>query len=148
MKAIMETFDKTILLIDNDLPFLERLKLLLEKEGYHTIYIAKNCYEALSIIEKNEDIYIITEFYFKSMNGEDLINKIKKRLNGKMKLIILSKTDKLSDSFKTMRLGALSFIHKTEKEWPTLVNESLRNWINYYNEQELLRQEFRTGIYA
>lgn len=138
----MKKFNETILLIDNDYNFLEKVKKLLESEGYINVVIARNCKDALNLIEDIEDLYIISEFQFKSMSGEELLTKLKKRLNGKMKVIILSNSKKLSDSFKTMRLGALSFIHKTEDNWKSILNDSLTTWITYYNQKEMMRNDF------
>jgi DNA-binding NtrC family response regulator len=148
MKAIMSDYDKVILLIDNDTIFLEKLKTLLENEGYQRVYIATNCIDALSFIKDSGDLFIITEFQFKIMDGEALLRKIKRKLNSKMKVIVLSETTKLSDSFKTMRLGALTFINKHEKGWKSTLNDSLRTWIDYYNHQEFIRQEFKQNLYA
>ncbi len=144
----MSIYDKIILLVDNDLEFLKKLKSLLETQGFKRVNIAKNCQEAFEFIRDIDDLYIISEFYFKSSTGENLLKKFKKRLNGKMKVIVLSKTPKLSDSFKSLRLGALSFINKNEKDWKTLLNNSLQSWIDYYSEQEKFRKDFKRKIYA
>ena len=98
------TYNHNILVIDNDPLFLDEVTTFLRTEGFQHVMIAMDCKTALEIVETYEDVFIITEFIFNTMSGEALIKKLKRRLNGSMKVIVLSKTVVCSQVFVTVLL--------------------------------------------
>jgi len=128
-------YNANILLVDDDVIFLEVLKSLLLNEGYQYIIIAKNAQEAFNEIRQLDCVYVITEFNLNEYNGVELIQTYQ-RISKLAKIIVLSNSTKLSDSFKSMRYGALSFVHKSENNWKDIILDNLRIWITHYNKRE------------
>lgn len=134
--------DKHILIIEDDVDFLNKIVLVLNSEGFYNITGVQDCSSALKFIEDNSETFIITEYSFTGMDGEALLKKLKRRLNGSMKVIVLSRSQVLADSFKVLSLGALAFINKTEPKWQSLLNQSLTSWIQHFDKQNLIRDQF------
>ncbi|NQU32903.1 MAG: response regulator [Bacteroidetes bacterium] len=138
-------YDILILLVDNDDNFLEESFTLLVNAGFQRIIKAKSCDDAIEICQSAEKPYlIIMEYNFSRMSGPELIRAIKLQCDD-IKMIVLSSSDKLADSFKSLESGALSFIHKND-DWAHMLLDSIRTWIDFYKRQELNRRDFKQKL--
>ncbi len=142
--AIMYSiYDTLILLVDNDLKCLDQVSTLLSEAGFQHIITAETCAKALTICKSIDKPYlIITEFQLKAMSGPELIKAIKAHCDD-IKFIVLSGSDHLADSFKSLEVGALSFVHKQDKNWERVILDVVRTWIEYYKKRENRRIDFR-----
>ena len=139
-------YNTLILLVDNDDDFLINVQNLLTAAGFQHIITANNCDDAIQLCKSSEKPYlIIMEYNFRSMTGAELIEQVKAYCNS-IKLIVLSGSNKLSDSFKSLEVGALSFIHKDEVNWDKMVIDSVRSWVDFYKKKEYNRVEFRQKL--
>ena len=83
-----------ILVCDDEEDILRAITIYLEAEGYH-VFTAKNGYEALEVIDK-EDIHLgLIDLMMPKMDGISTILKIREKNN--IPLIILSAKSEITD---------------------------------------------------
>jgi CheY-like chemotaxis protein len=66
-----------ILLVDDNLEYLEATRMLLQREG-HIIATAHSGADALDIIKKNTFDLILVDYYMPNMTGEEFIRELRK----------------------------------------------------------------------
>lgn len=101
---------KNLLFVDDDKIIISILKSRYSNKDYN-VFTASDGTEALDIIENNNIDLVVTDFYMKLMNGDELIRKIKEK-HKDISIIILS-SQKNEDYIKrTLDLGADDYIIK------------------------------------
>ncbi len=139
-------YDTLILLVDNDVAFLNHVKGLLVDSGFQQVLTAHTCKEAIALCDESDPPYLIVmEYHFRSMTGPQLIEEVKNKCKS-ARFIVLSDSAKLADSFKSYEAGALSFIHKNDKNWQLSMLDSVRTWMGYYKQLETRRVTFREKL--
>ncbi|SHF28260.1 response regulator [Caloramator proteoclasticus] len=99
-----------ILFIDDDRIILSILKSRYKNKGYN-VFIASDGLEALEILKENDIDLVVTDYYLKLMNGDELIKKIREN-NRDIPIIVLS-SQKNEDYIKrTLDLGADDYVVK------------------------------------
>lgn len=138
-------YNSLILVIDEDEEFLNKLCSILHKAGFYKVKKATTYSEAINICNLYNPFLIIMEYSFQNISGKELIQKVKKYCT---KIIVLSGSEKLADSFKSLEYGALSFIHKKDKHWEISIIDSVITWGGYYKTKESRRVDFRNKLNA
>jgi len=112
---------KTIL-VEDDIEMLEGLKNVIDWEsfGFAIVGVARNGTAALGLVEKLLPDLIITDITMPSMDGFELISHTKK-INPKIKSIILSCHEEFEYAREAMRLHASEYILKHTLTEETLV---------------------------
>ncbi|MGB9839049.1 response regulator [Thermovenabulum sp.] len=101
---------KNILFVDDDKIILSILKSRYKSKGFN-VFTASDGTEALDIIENNNIDLVVTDYYLKLMNGDELIKRIKEKYS-KLPVIVLS-SQKNEDYIKrTLDLGADDYVVK------------------------------------
>lgn len=101
---------KNLLFVDDDKIIISILKSRYSNKDYN-VFTASDGTEALDIIESNNIDLVVTDFYMKLMNGDELIRKIKEK-HKNISIIVLS-SQKNEDYIKrTLDLGADDYIIK------------------------------------
>ena len=131
-------YDVCILIIDNNADFLGKIQKLLKKSGFQNIWTAESMSEAILVCEKKGTPYFIITEYQNEFNN--LIENITK-LCSNTKFIVLTGSTKIGDAFRSMEKGALSYIHKSEKNWNQILIDSLRTWVEYYRNLETFKEQ-------
>lgn len=99
-----------ILIVEDDNDINQMLKELLIQKGYETAQAFSGT-EALLYIEKECPAAIILDLMLPGMNGEELLQKIKKE-NPKIAVIISSAKDQIQTRVSMLRAGADDYITK------------------------------------
>lgn len=148
MYSIYDTF---ILLVDDDVDYLKKVKNILTTAGFQHIMIASSCEDAIQICLSSTRPYLVVMEYrlkeemAKGVNEPILLRYIIEQCIG-IKVIVLSGSNKLSDSFRSLEYGALSFIHKTDDDWEHVLLDSVRSWIEFYKKTEYRKISFRQKL--
>ncbi|MBZ4663618.1 MAG: response regulator receiver modulated diguanylate cyclase [Caloramator sp.] len=99
-----------ILFVDDDRIILSILKSRYKNKGYN-VFTASDGLEALEILKENDIDLVVTDYYLKLMNGDELIKKIREN-NSDIPIIVLS-SQKNEDYIKrTLDLGADDYVVK------------------------------------
>lgn len=99
-----------ILIVDDEHDIIEVVKRYLEKEG-HTIHIAHNGIEALTIFERNPIDLIITDIMMPQMDGYEFMDEVLQH-NEHIPFMFISAKTQESDKIYSLTLGADDFITK------------------------------------
>lgn len=101
---------KNILFVDDDKIILSILKSRYENKGFN-VFTASDGTEALNILKDNKIDLVVTDYYLKQMNGDELIKKIREIYN-ELPIIVLS-SQKNEDYIKrTLEIGANDYVVK------------------------------------
>lgn len=102
---------RRVLIVDDDPILLEGVKTFLEHNGYNCL-TATNGRQALEIFTNYQDIeFILTDVTMPEMNGIELILAVRK-LNNKVRIIVLSGTGQISSAVECIKAGANEFLEK------------------------------------
>lgn len=103
-----------ILVVDNDMDFTESLSVHLKRLGYLPTVVI-NPLDALNLLEKDHFDVLILNFYMKSMQGDQVIEKIRK-FNNELYILLLTDYKDLSPSIDTIkRLDIQGYWEKNDK---------------------------------
>ena len=112
---------KTILLVDDDLISLVRLKMILERRGYRVI-AEPEARLALALIQNRmqEIDLVITDYRMPDMDGLEFSLALKHASPGTPLILITAHSD-IESYLKAISIGVLEYINK-----PVIANELLR----------------------
>ncbi|OHD75413.1 MAG: transcriptional regulator, partial [Spirochaetes bacterium RIFOXYB1_FULL_32_8] len=99
-----------ILIVDDEKNIREGLRLVLKKDN-HTVFLAPDGSEAISILKNNEIDLVITDLKMPNMDGENLLAYIMKDFPG-IPVIVLTGHGTVETAVKAMRDGAYDFLTK------------------------------------
>ena len=103
--------NNTILIVDDELSYLELMKGLLKQEGYINVLTEENPRNVLSILSSMEVELILLDIYMPQMSGLELLEKIY-ALYPKIPVIVVTAVDKVEVALNAIKLGAYEFITK------------------------------------
>ena len=100
-----------ILLVDDEVPFVETLTRRLNRRGMDIISVLSG-EEALDLLAKNTDIEIVVlDVKMPGMNGLETLAEIKRNYP-QIEVIILTGHSAIESAIKGMRLGAFDYLTK------------------------------------
>lgn len=105
-----ELMNKKLLLVDDEPELLNMLKQILFSGGFFQIYAAKNCREALAILEKQPIALFILDVNLPDGDGFSLFHEI--RQHSQAPVIFLTARDEPDDKIQGLVLGADDYIVK------------------------------------
>jgi DNA-binding NtrC family response regulator len=103
--------NKTILIVDDELVYLELLKGLLEDEGYSSILTESDPLKVEHILKTNIVDLILCDIYMPGLDGLTLLEKIISEHPG-IPVIMVTAFNDVEIAIKATRLGAYEFITK------------------------------------
>ncbi len=111
--------NKTVLLVDDDMRNVYAISNILEDKGVHVL-VGKNGYEALSALEKHQNIdLVLMDIMMPEMNGYEAMKKIREKARYKtLPIISLTAKAMMGDRAKCIEAGASDYLAKpvdTEK---------------------------------
>lgn len=109
-ESLAENNIKNILFVDDDKIIISILKSRYKNKGYN-VFSATDGTEALEILENNKIDLVVTDFYMKLMNGDELIKNIRQR-DKEVPIIVLSSQKNEEYIKRTLDLGADDYILK------------------------------------
>lgn len=101
----------SILVVDDELAYLELIKGLLNQEGYENITTEDNPLKVMPLLEQQQVDLILLDIYMPQMNGLDLLEKIY-AVHPKIPVIVITAVDEVKVALKAVKLGAYDFITK------------------------------------
>ncbi len=102
--------DKSLLIVDDDKPFQQRLARSMEKRGFE-IETADNVQEAVAKIGANPPAFAIVDMRLDDGNGLDVIEKIHQR-RPNARAIILTGYGNIATAVTAVKLGAIDYLAK------------------------------------
>lgn len=101
---------KRILLVDNDMDFLDAYALALTEQQYHVI-TCRSANEALANIKEDSIQVVVTDIKMPVMSGIELLEEIH-GLNPRLPVILMTGNSDLALAMEAIRKGAFDFIMK------------------------------------
>lgn len=103
--------NETILLVDDELSYLELLKTILEQEGYKNVITESNPLNVPGILKSQKIDVILLDIYMPEMNGIQLLEKISPEYPH-IPVIIVTAVDDKDIALEAIKFGAYEFIIK------------------------------------
>lgn len=132
---------ETILLVDDELTYLDLLKSILEQEGYQNVITESNPLNVASILKTQKIDLILLDIYMPQMNGIQLLEKITPEYPD-IPVIIVTAVDDKDIALEAIKFGAYEFIIKPPDTDRLLL--TIRRAIGYKlleKERDVLRSE-------
>ncbi len=102
--------NKTLLVVDDDLPFRERLSRSMEKKGFE-VNTAESFSLAFEIIENNIYDYAIVDMRLADGSGLELIKKIQNK-SPSTKILLLTGYGNIATAVAAIKTGAIDYLPK------------------------------------
>ncbi len=99
-----------ILMVDDDINFLNIYKKLLSRKNYNVETI-NNSKTAIEIIKRNEFDILITDMYMPDLNGLELIKTVK-QLEPCIDIILITGNGSIDNAVQAIKEGAFTYIQK------------------------------------
>ena len=103
-------YRSSVLIVDDDKKFTQKIKKILEKEGYNS-FTAHNGKEALEIVNNAKIDVILANIKMPVMDGIELLEKAKK-LHQDIEVIMITGYGNKENAVKSLRKGAINYIYK------------------------------------
>ena len=101
---------KTMLLVDDDLPWLTRLARAMERRGY-IVSIADNVAEGLVLAKSVKPAYAVVDMRLQDGNGMDVIEAVQ-QANPDGRVIMLTGYGNITTAVEAVKKGAVDYLAK------------------------------------
>ena len=101
----------SILIVDDEISYLDLMRGLLEQEGYKNVITEENPLKVISILEQKDIELILLDVYMPQKSGLDLLEEIYAQFP-KIPVIIITAVNEVDVALKAVKLGAYEFIIK------------------------------------
>lgn len=102
--------DASLLLVDDDAPFVRRLGRALESRGF-SVEIAETVSEGLAKVEAAPPKYAVVDMRLGDGNGLDVIEAIRQRRSD-TRMIVLTGYGNIATAVNAVKLGAIDYLAK------------------------------------
>jgi two-component system response regulator RegA len=102
--------DRTLLLVDDDKPFLQRLARAMEARGF-TVAIADSVEAGLASVKISAPAYAVVDMRLGDGNGLDIIEAIRTRRED-TRAIVLTGYGNIATAVNAVKLGAIDYLSK------------------------------------
>jgi len=136
---------ESILLVDDELSYLELLKSILQQEGYTNVITESNPLNVPNILKSQKIDLILLDIYMPQMNGLQLLEQITPEYPN-IPVIIVTAVDDKEIALEAIKFGAYEFIIKPPDTDRLLL--TIRRAIGYKlleRERDVLRSEGLTA---
>ena len=103
--------NNSILIVDDEVSYLELMKGLLEQEGYRNIITEENPLKVVSILEQKNIELILLDVYMPQKSGLELLEEIYSQFPY-IPVVIITAVNEVEVALKAIKLGAYEFIIK------------------------------------
>lgn len=136
-----DIYSTPIIIVDQDLGFVNELKSLLMSDGFKNILISEPQFVSNLITNKTISYLIIMECNFSGLNNIELLEMIKSNCKN-ANVIVVSSSKKIVDGFNCLKNGAVSFFRKEEvKQFPGMLLNSIKMSLESNSKQYLLKRQ-------
>lgn len=102
--------DLSILIVDDDRPFLQRIGRAMETRGF-TVQTAESVADGLGIVDSGAPAYAVVDMRLQDGNGLELVEKIRMR-RPDCKAVILTGYGNIATAVSAVKLGATDYLAK------------------------------------
>lgn len=102
--------DQTLLIVDDDRPFLQRLGRAMESRGF-TVEMAETVSEGLASIRKQPPDYAVVDMRLEDGNGLDLI-AVLKEVHPETRAVVLTGYGNIATAVTAVKMGAADYLAK------------------------------------
>ncbi len=106
----MEADDKSLLIVDDDAPFLNRLSRAMEKRGYQ-VRLAESVAAGLAEVGKAPPKYAVIDMKLEDGNGLDVIAALRK-VRADARPVMLTGFGNIATAVEAVKLGAIDYLAK------------------------------------
>jgi len=108
--ATMNTEERTLLIVDDDRPFLTRLARAMESREF-LVETAESVSEGLARVKASPPAYAVVDMRLNDGNGLDVIEEIRQR-RPDCKAIILTGYGNIATAVTAVKMGAIDYLSK------------------------------------
>ncbi len=108
--AVASLKDRTLLVLDDDKPFLTRLVRAMEQRGFE-VTAAESVAEGLAQLERGAPAFAVVDMRLGDGNGLDVVRKLKE-LRPESRAIILTGYGNIATAVTAVKLGAVDYLAK------------------------------------
>ncbi len=112
-KLTLDSGDGTmpsLLLLDDDRPFLQRLGRAMESRGFN-VTIAETVREGMSAVKSDIPDYAVVDMRLEDGNGLDVVSALQDR-DAKTRVVVLTGYGNIATAVTAVKLGALDYLAK------------------------------------
>ncbi len=102
--------DKSLLIVDDDRPFLQRLARAMEKRGFETD-TAESIQEAIAKVDAAPPAYAVVDMRLGDGNGLDVIDTLRTK-RPDSRVVILTGYGNIATAVTAVKLGAIDYLSK------------------------------------
>jgi len=102
--------DKSLLLIDDDAPFRQRLARAMEKRGFQPI-LAGSVSEGLSVARSSPPAYAVVDLRLEDGNGLDVVEALREA-RPESRIVVLTGYGAIATAVAAVKIGALDYLSK------------------------------------
>jgi two-component system response regulator RegA len=106
----MEPEDKSLLIIDDDGPFLNRLGRAMEKRGYD-VRLADNVADGMAEVRKSPPKYAVVDLKLEDGNGLDVVAALRKA-RADARPVMLTGFGNIATAVAAVKIGAIDYLAK------------------------------------
>ncbi len=110
IKNISQFEDKSLLIVDDDNPFRERLARAMEKKGFK-VSQAESVKKGISSIKQQKTSFAVVDLRLGDGNGLEVVKEIQKS-NSKSRIIMLTGYGNISTAVAAIKQGAIDYLAK------------------------------------
>ena len=109
-KNIVDLQDKSLLIVDDDNPFRERLARAMEKKGFNVTQ-AESVKKGIESLSANKPAFAVVDLRLNDGNGLEVVKEIQK-LNPKSRIIMLTGYGNIPTAVAAIKHGAIDYLAK------------------------------------
>jgi DNA-binding response OmpR family regulator len=101
-----------IVLVDNDIPILRSLELILRKHGHNVIAFKDPKQALFHFVRNNDTEALIVDYSMPLMNGDELLHTLKSEIPKGCRIILISADCNLESIIDFEALGISTYLNK------------------------------------
>jgi two-component system response regulator RegA len=109
-RAAAVTGDRTLLIVDDDRSFLQRLARAMESRGF-TVTVAESVAEGVGLLETTSPAFAVVDMRLGDGNGLEVISALKRR-RPDARAIILTGYGNIATAVNAVKMGAVDYLAK------------------------------------
>ena len=110
LKKLGKLDDKSLLIVDDDNPFRERLARAMEKKGFQ-VSQAEGVKKGIELVKKNTPSFAVIDLRLNDGNGLEVVKEIQ-NVNSKSRVVMLTGYGNISTAVAAIKQGAIDYLAK------------------------------------
>ena len=110
VKKLRDFEDKSLLIVDDDNPFRERLARAMEKKGF-VVTQAESVKKGIDCVKLKKPAFAVVDLRLGDGNGLEVVKEIQ-NLNGKSRIIMLTGYGNIPTAVAAIKEGAIDYLSK------------------------------------